>query len=155
MRFLFYDRVTKLEKNKQIVGTTTFSLSAEYHRGHFARIALIPGSLYIEAMAQLLGWLIVYSHDFQLSAIMSMIEDVQVPSQSRPGFEAHVFGELQSTCATDSVGRAWVENQEGRIASMDRILYSHFPQENSGELESRFHYFSGLTNFCSGMDEVC
>ena len=87
MRFLLYDRVTKLEKHKAIAGVSTFALSAEYHRGHFNRRALVPPSIFIEAMAQLLGWLIIVSHNFQLSAIMTVLEDVVLPTASRPGFE--------------------------------------------------------------------
>lgn len=146
MRFLFYDRVTKIEKYQEINAITTFSLSAEFHRGHFRRNPLIPGPLYIEAMAQLLGWLINYSYDFQLIAIMSLIEGVKVPAQTRPGFEALIHAELTSTCSTDSVGRAWIEAKGQKIATMDRALYSHFPHDDPDELATYFRYYSGLTD---------
>ena len=41
-------------------------------RRHFSKKALVPGVIMIEAMAQVLGWLVIYSHDFRISAVMSL-----------------------------------------------------------------------------------
>jgi 3-hydroxyacyl-[acyl-carrier-protein] dehydratase len=145
MRFLFYDKITKIEKGKSIVGVKTFALSEEFFRGHFSKIALIPGVILIEAMAQLLGWLIIYSHDFKLSAIMSLIEDVTISSSHlRPGFKADIHAEIVSTSRRDSLGRARVYVDNELIASMNRIIYSHFHKVNPEELLERFRYYSGL-----------
>jgi 3-hydroxyacyl-[acyl-carrier-protein] dehydratase len=35
MRFLFYDKITEIEKGKSITGVKTFALSEEFHRGHW------------------------------------------------------------------------------------------------------------------------
>ena len=69
MRFLFYDSVISIEKGKSIVGVKAFPLSEEFYGAHFRKSALVPGVILIEAMAQLLGWLIIYSHDFKISSI--------------------------------------------------------------------------------------
>jgi 3-hydroxyacyl-[acyl-carrier-protein] dehydratase len=138
MRFLFYDKITEIEKGKSITGVKTFALSEEFHRGHFSKIALVPGVILIEAMAQLL------SHDFQLSAIMSLIEDVKVPTRLRPGFKADIQAEIISTSRRDSLGRALVSVEGKPIASMNRIIYSHFHKINREELMERFRYYSGL-----------
>lgn len=144
MRFLYYDRVTNIEKGKSIAGVKTFSLSEEFFRGHFGKIALVPGVIFIEAMAQLLGWLIIYSHDFKLSAIMSLIEDVDIPFNLRPGFKADIHAEIISTSSRDSLGKAEVYVDGKLIASMNRIIYSHFHKVNPEELSDLFHYYSGL-----------
>ncbi len=144
MRFLFYDRVTKMAKGKSIAGIKTFALSEEFHRGHFSKVALIPGVIFIEAMAQLLGWLIIYSHDFKISAIMSLIEDVDVPSKLRPGFKADIYGEIISTSKRDSLGKAQIYADGELIASMNRIIYSHFHKVNPEALKEHFRYYSGL-----------
>jgi 3-hydroxyacyl-[acyl-carrier-protein] dehydratase len=144
MRFLFYDRVTKIEKGKSITGVKTFALSEEFHRGHFSRIALVPGVILIETMAQLLGWLIMYSHDFKLAAIMSLIEDVTVSSHLRPGFKADIQAEIISTSRRDSLGRARIYADGELIASMNRTIYSHFHKISPEELMDRFRYYSGL-----------
>ncbi|GAB4482693.1 MAG: hypothetical protein OHK006_01730 [Thermodesulfovibrionales bacterium] len=144
MRFLYYDRVLTIEKGRSISGVKTFSLSEEFLRGHYRKVALVPGVIQIEAMAQLLGWLIIYSHDFRLSSIMSLVEDVTVTSTLRPGFRADIFGEIVSTSKRDSLGRAWIEVDGKRIATMNRIIFSHFHKVNSDELKDRFCYYSGF-----------
>lgn len=144
MRFLYYDRVLAIEKGRSIAGVKTFSLSEEFLRGHYRKLALVPGVIQIEAMAQLLGWLIIYSHDFRLSSIMSLVEDVTVTSTLRPGFRADIHGEIVSTSKRDSLGRAWIEVDGRRIATMNRIIFSHFHKVNSDELKDRFCYYSGF-----------
>ncbi len=144
MRFLYYDKVDNIEKGKTITGVKTFTLSEEFFRHHFKKQALVPGVIYVEAMAQLLGWLIIYSHDFKLSAIMSLVEDVSVAPALRPGFSAEIHGEIISTSRRDSLGRAWITVDDKTIASMDRIIYSHVQKVNSEDLMNLFYYYSGI-----------
>lgn len=146
MRFLFYDSVTDIEKGKSIAGVKTFSLSDEFLKGHYKKVAIVPGVIMIESMAQLLGWLIVYSHDFQLSAIMSMIEGVTVSSDLRPGFKADIRAEIISTSKRDSLGRAEMYSDGRLIASLDRIIYSHLQTSDPKKLSEIFKYYSGLKN---------
>ncbi len=144
MRFLYYDKVNNIEKGSSITGTKTFTLSEEFFRRHFTKKALVPGVIYIEAMAQILGWLVIYSHDFTLSAIMSLVEDVTISSQLRPGFTAELHGEIISTSRRDSLGRAWITVDGEIIASVDRIIYSHVHKVNSEDLVRLFEYYSGF-----------
>lgn len=144
MRFLFYDSITHIEKNKSITGVKSFSLSEEFLRKHYAKKALVPGVIMIEAMAQLLGWLIIYSHDFRLSAIMSLVENANVTSTLRPGFTAEIRAELISTSIRDSLGRAEMLIEGKAIASIDRIIFSHIHSVNEDELKKRFAYYSGI-----------
>ena len=144
MRFLYYDKVNNIEKGKSITGIKTFTLSEEFLRGHFKKAALVPGVIYIEAMAQILGWLVIYSHDFKLSAIMSLVDDVKISPKLRPGFTAELHGEIISTSRRDSLGRAWITVDGELIASMDRIIYSHVHKVNSENLVRLFEYYSGL-----------
>ncbi len=150
MRLLLYDRVVKLEKHAAITGVKNFALSEEFYRGHYAKIALVPGVILIEAMAQLLGWLIIYSHDFRLSAIMSVLEGAWVRPRLRPGFQAHIHAEIVSTSSEDSLGKAWMDAEGRVIASLDRIIYSHFHAVDPAELSQRFRYYSGLSGSPGG-----
>ena len=144
MRFLFYDSVISMEKGKSIVGVKTFPLSEEFYRGHFKKKAIVPGVILIEAMAQLLGWLIIYTHNFRISSIMSLIEDVNIPSDLRPGCKADIHGEIVSTSKRDSLGRARIYVDRREIAFVNRIIYSHFYKVNPEELEDLFCYYSGV-----------
>jgi 3-hydroxyacyl-[acyl-carrier-protein] dehydratase len=144
MRLLLYDRVVAITKGESILGIKSFALSEEFHRGHFTKIALVPGVLLLEAMAQLLGWLIIYSHDFALCPIMSVVEGVALPPRLRPGFQAQIHGEIVSTSPQDSLGRAWMRVEGDVIASMDRIIYSHFRGPGPADLREWFRYSGGL-----------
>lgn len=144
MRFLYYDKIDNIEKGRTITGVKTFTLSEEFFRRHFTKRALVPGVIYIEAMAQLLGWLIIYSHDFRLSAVMSLVEDADVAPDLRPGFRAEIHGEIISTSLRDSLGRAWITVDGEKVASMERIIYSHVRKVDSRDLTNLFYYYSGI-----------
>ena len=152
VRFLLYDRVLRLDKGKSILGVKSFALSEEFHRGHFGRIALVPGVMLIEAMAQLLGWLIICSHDFTVSPIMSLVEGVSLRPRLRPGFQAQIEAEITSTSSKDSLGKARMSVGGEVIASMDRIIYSHFPAGDPADLRDRFRYYSGLPGPVDGTE---
>lgn len=144
MRFLYYDAVTEIEKGKSITGAKTFTLSEEFFRGHYQKVALVPSVIMIEAMAQLLGWLIIYSHDFRLMPIMSLIEEVTLTPTLRPGFRAQIQGQILSTSERDSLGKAQMVAEGRVIASLGRIIYSHVHQVTPADLARLFEYYSGL-----------
>ena len=144
MRLLFYDSVSALAKGESIRGAKSFASSEEYLRRHFGKKALVPGVVHIEAMAQLLGWLVMHAHDFRVSAIMSLVEDVVVPPRLQPGVTVEIHGEIVSTSARDSLGRAWMTLDGKTIATMNRIIYSHVRVADPGVLLDLFCYYSGL-----------
>ncbi len=143
MRLLLYDRITGLCPGEWIRGIKTFCLSEEFFRGHFSKEALIPGVMFIETMAQLLGWLIIHTHDFRLSAVMSLIEDVKVAPDLRPGFSAEIYGQLISTSKSDSLGSAVLSVDGREIASIGRIIYVHSPARDQNALRELFRYYGG------------
>lgn len=144
MRFIFFDRITRLEKGKAAEAIKTFSLAEECCHGHFNRVPVVPGVLFIESMAQVLGWLINYSHDFKLLSIMSLIEGVKVPSDFRPGATVRVSAEIVSTSSRDSIGRAWVHSSSGAtVAWIDRIIYTHRGDVDAATLRDWFRYCNG------------
>jgi 3-hydroxyacyl-[acyl-carrier-protein] dehydratase len=143
VRLLLYDRITSLDPGRSITGIKTFSLADECFRRHFKKEALVPGVMYIEAMAQLLGWLIVYTHDFRLQSVMSLIEDVKVAPGLKPGFSAEISGQLISTSSLDSLGSARMMADGREIASIGRIIYVHSLNADQQRLRSWFHYYGG------------
>jgi 3-hydroxyacyl-[acyl-carrier-protein] dehydratase len=143
MRLLLYDRITILAPGESITGIKTFCLSEEYFRRHFSKEALIPGVMFIEAMAQLLGWLIIHTHDFRLSAVMSLIEDVKVAPDMKPGFSAEISGRLLSTSRSDSLGAARMSVDGREIASIGRIIYVHSGKADQDALRRMFRYYGG------------
>ena len=143
MRLLLYDRITSLVPGESITGVKTFSLADEFLRKHFRKEALVPGVMYIEAMAQLLGWLVIHTHDFRLSAVMSLIEEVTLAPDLRPGFSAEISGRIISTSSSDSLGSARICVDGREIASMGRIIYVHSSKVDPEQLKSMFRYYGG------------
>ncbi|MBI5102581.1 MAG: hypothetical protein HZB33_12210 [Nitrospirae bacterium] len=144
MRFLFYDSVVEIDKGRYIKGKKSFALSEEFLRRHFTKKAVVPGVIHIEAMAQLLGWLVIYSHDFRVSAVMSLIQGVTVHPRLKPGVTVEIHGEIISTSRRDSLGKAWVTLDGHTIASLERIIYSHVEKVDPQALIERFCYYSGM-----------
>ena len=147
MRFLFYDKVAELEKGRFIVGSKAFALSEEFHERHFSKVPCVPGVILIEAMAQLLGWLISYSYDFKVFGIMSVLEGVEVAAKLRPGVQAQIRAEIIATTQKDTLGKAWMEAAGGRVAAVERIIYRHFVEEAPSRLARQFSYYSGMKEF--------
>ena len=144
MRFLFYDTVTQIEKGVSITGVKSFSLTEEFLRGHYEKRAIVPSVLLLEAMAQLLGWLIIYSHDFRLSTFLALAEDAIVAPDLRPGFSAEIHAELISTSKRDSLGKVSMCVGGREIARVNRIIYGHVSRVRPEDLRRLFGYYSGL-----------
>jgi 3-hydroxymyristoyl/3-hydroxydecanoyl-(acyl carrier protein) dehydratase len=144
MRFLLFDRITELEAGRRIVGVKTFTLAERAPCDHFPRSPLVPASMLVEAMAQLLGWGVIHAHDFQLMAILCLLDEVTVRTPlPGPGFAATVGGELLSTSDQDSLGRAWLEVGGERVASAGRVIYRHFRPVDSEELRRQLASWRG------------
>ena len=141
VRFLFCDRIEKIEKGKAIEGVKSFSISEEFLQDHFYKRPLVPSVIYIESMAQLLGWLISYSRDFAVHPVISILEGVKAEADLGPGFTAHMRGEIISTSETDSLGKAELTLEGECIASIDRMIYSHFACPDPALFSKRFTYF--------------
>ncbi len=150
MRFLFCDRILRTVKGECIEGIKAFSLSEEFLNEHFPAAPLVPAAIFLETMAQFLGWLILYSHDFQCFPIISLLEDVQAVPNRRPGFEAHVSARILSTSKTDSLGRAEIRVDGQTIARANRMIYSHFSVSDSEALKKQFHSMVQSQGFAGG-----
>jgi len=143
MRFLFCDRIVKITKGEFMEGIKVFSLSEEFLNGHFERRPLVPGTILIETMAQSLGWLINYSHDFQFMPIITLLENVEASQTMTPGFEARVQSRMLSTTSTDSLGQAEIHVDGEIIARADRMIYRHFPVSDPLPLINQFNLIAG------------
>ena len=143
MRFLLFDRVTNLEPGRRIEGVKCVTLTEEYLNHHFERRPVVPGPLVVEAMIQLLGWCVITKHDYTLSVVLSVLEDVTPSEPLRPGYEIRLFGELMGTNPKGSMGRAWAEIDGEEVASVGRVLYAHIPHPDPDVLQQRFRLYGG------------
>lgn len=143
MRFLLFDRITHLEPGKRIEGVKCVSLTEEFHRGHDDRMPCMPGSLVIEAMVQLTAWCAIAKHDYRLSCVLSMLDDVTVPADLRPGSTLHITGELLGTNPKGSFAKTTASVDGMEVASIGRVLYAHIPMPDPEILRERLRYFGG------------
>ena len=141
MRFLLFDRITHLEPGKRIEGVKCVSMTEEFLRGHFDRAPCMPGSQVIEAMVQLTAWAAIAKHDYKLSCVLSMLDDVKVPADIRPGTTIHITGELMGTNPKGSFAKATATVDGEVVASIGRVLYAHVPMPDPDTLRERLSYF--------------
>ena len=138
MRFLLVDRIKEAARGERVVGLKTFPLSEACLNAHFRRAPRVPGAMLIEAMAQIAGWLVVYTHDFKTSCVISLIEDVEVASDLPPGAALEIHGEMIDTNRQASLCRARVEKDGVVVARAGRFIYPHFPNDDPEGLRERF-----------------
>ena len=144
MRFLLFDRVTSVEPGRRITTVKTFSMADEHLNGHFPRRAIVPGTMVLEAMLQSLGWLVMRTHEFRVLPFFSMLEDLTVPPDLRPGVSLAITGELLSTHAMGSMGCAEATIDGKSVASIGRVIYGHHPAANPEEARRRFACYGDL-----------
>jgi 3-hydroxyacyl-[acyl-carrier-protein] dehydratase len=143
MRFLLLDRITRVETGRAIEAVKCVSLTEECFRGHFTRAALVPTSLLVESMAQLLGWLIVSTHGFRVFVVLTVLEDVFLSPDVRPGDRIELKGELLATNPKGSMGRATATVDGKVVASAGRVLYGQFPHPDPESVKARFRLAGG------------
>ena len=143
MRFLLFDRVTRLDPGKRIEGVKNVSMTEECLRGHFERAPLFPGSLLVEAMVQLLGWLAIERHEFRLSTVLSILEDVEVAPALPPGSRIELVGELAGSNRKGSVGKASAHCDGEQVGSIGRVVYAPAPHPDPEILRARLRYYGG------------
>ncbi len=136
MRFLYFDRIKEVVRGKRIVGVKTFPLSEAYLNGHFSRAPRVPGSILIEAMAQITGWLVVYTHEFKIPCVISLIDDVEVASDLCPGASVEIHGEIIDTNERASLCRARIEKDGVSVARAERFIYPHLSNDDSEGMDN-------------------
>jgi 3-hydroxyacyl-[acyl-carrier-protein] dehydratase len=149
MRFLFIDRVTGLERGRRITGIKSFASSESFLDAHFTRTALVPGVLLIEAMAQLLGWLVSYSQDFRCVAVLALISDVTVPAALKPGARAEIDARLLTTTESDSLGAATATVDGQIVARVGRLILHHVPLPAGETARDFFLQYAGVDDLSS------
>ncbi|WP_159080428.1 hotdog family protein [Nocardia suismassiliense] len=146
MRFLLYDRVLEATKGESMIAVKHVSLTEDHLSDGYAGRRLLSGSLLLESMAQVAGWLVHFSTDFTVSAFLCLIDRAEIVGELPPGramrVEACMLGlskrwaQLSCTAYDEGVLVA-------RIARLNYVLQDiHDPAEVAAE-ENRFRYYSG------------
>ena len=94
MRFLFFDEILEHEPGRRALGKKTFSFDGHYFNQHFSRRPIVPGTLVMEAVAQVAGWLNFVTHDERIRTVVALVEEARLLRQIRVGETAHLAAEF-------------------------------------------------------------
>jgi len=96
MRYLFIDRILRLEANKQISAIKNVALSDDVFLEHFVGYPVMPGALLIEALAQAGTALLEVSTHFKKKALPVMIDQAKFRALVRPGDQLKIVATILS-----------------------------------------------------------
>jgi UDP-3-O-[3-hydroxymyristoyl] N-acetylglucosamine deacetylase/3-hydroxyacyl-[acyl-carrier-protein] dehydratase len=111
--FLMVDRVTKIEGNK-VTGIKNVTANEPYFQGHFPGHPIMPGVMQLEAMAQVVGILMLrQAENFGKLAYFMSAENVKWRKPVRPGDTLVIEAEM--TKSRGKIGKAkgvcYVDNE--------------------------------------------
>jgi UDP-3-O-[3-hydroxymyristoyl] N-acetylglucosamine deacetylase/3-hydroxyacyl-[acyl-carrier-protein] dehydratase len=120
--FLMVDRITRIEGN-QITGLKNVTVNEPFFQGHFPGHPIMPGVLQLEAMAQVVGILMLRQADnFGKLAYFMSAESVKWRKPVRPGDTLIIDAEL--TKSRGRIGKAkGVCSVNGEVVSEAEITF--------------------------------
>jgi len=100
MRFYLLDRITECVPGEVARGIKNVTLSEDFMEEHFAGIPVMPGTLILESLAQLSGYLLAvtqYPDDpHKHKAVLSTVEKAKFRKVVRPGDQLALESRLLS-----------------------------------------------------------
>jgi 3-hydroxymyristoyl/3-hydroxydecanoyl-(acyl carrier protein) dehydratase len=125
MRFFAFDRVIVAERGKRLTAVKAFSLMDGYLGDHYPRRPVLPGSLVVEALAQVGGMLNLLNHDFAVEMVLMLVDGVRFadpPPQGEPlTLEVRMRYDHPYGATMDGVATA-----DGRpVATVGRLVFAH------------------------------
>jgi 3-hydroxymyristoyl/3-hydroxydecanoyl-(acyl carrier protein) dehydratase len=96
MRFLLIDRIIEVKKDNMASGIKNLTMNEDYFEHHFPFFPIMPGMLMVESMVQLASWLLSFSRDFKVFALLRSISDAKFRKPVQPGDSLTVQVQLKS-----------------------------------------------------------
>ncbi len=109
MRFIFIDRITRMEREKMAIGIKNLAMSEDYFEHHFPFFPVMPGVLMLEAMTQLSSWLVSYSTEFKFFGLLSKLDEAKFRHSVQPGDSLEVQVE-------------WIERTDTNVVFRGKVL---------------------------------
>lgn len=142
MRFFLVDRVDAIEPGRSVSGIKNLTLSDEVFFDHFPQYPTYPGSLLIEAMAQLGGLLAECSYHAEYPdtrrAVLAQVDRAQFHATCGPGDQLRLEGRLASLLSAAARVEASAQRGTETIASAQltfRLVNVDAPQLHRQRLE--------------------
>jgi 3-hydroxyacyl-[acyl-carrier-protein] dehydratase len=127
VRFLLFDKMLRVDPGKGGVGLKSVSLGEGFFAGHLGRLPTMPEPLIIESLAQVGGWIIAVSSNFQHVAIMVRLDKATFFRSVYPGDQLTLNVEITAMSEEASTIEGAVEVGGARVAQVDRLMYVLYP----------------------------
>ena len=85
MRYLLVDRVTSWERGVSMEGVKNVTMSEDFLEYHFPRFPVMPGSMILEALVQLSGWLEAAGSECGRWFLLERVETIKYYGFALPG----------------------------------------------------------------------
>ncbi len=147
MRYLMVDRILEVEKGSRAVGLKNVSQSEDVFNHHFPEMAVMPGALTLEAMAQTGGRLICLSRDFQVRPMLLAVDKARFKKQILPGDQMRIEVNLMAMGSRMAEVSA-VVNVEGSAAAeaMLKFVLTEADETVSAQLRKQFEQLMRSSN---------
>ena len=144
MRYLMVDRVTSWESGKSMEGVKNVTLSEDFFEFHFPRFPVMPGSMILESLVQLSGWLEGASSGFSRWFLLEEVRTVKYYGFALPGDQIALRVEAAGAEGGLSLykGFATVEDERRVVVDFSGRVVDLKDYEDPGEQE---HLFGILT----------
>jgi 3-hydroxyacyl-[acyl-carrier-protein] dehydratase len=117
MRFLLIDRIIEVKKDNMATGIKNLTMNEDYFEHHFPFFPLMPGVLMVESMVQLASWLLSFSRDFKVFALLQSLSDAKFRKPVQPGDSLTVQVQLDSLKDVTVSCRGKITLQDKAIAT--------------------------------------
>jgi len=144
MRFIFVDRIIKMEREKVASGIKNLAMSEDYFEHHFPFFPVMPGVLMLETMVQLSSWLISYSTEFNFFGLLSKLYDAKFRRSVQPGDSLEIQVDWIERTNTGIVFRGRVLRGADMIAEarFENKLIGTEQNEEKASLEKLYHFLT-------------
>ena len=125
--FLMLDRVVDFEPGKRIVAIKNVSANEIHFLGHFPSVAIMPGVLIVEALAQCLHVLDALSRDADAAAYTPQLKylgsvNMTFMKPALPGDQLHLEVDILKLMARGVMGSAVARVEGNAIAKGELVL---------------------------------
>jgi len=140
VRYLLVDRITEWEAGRFMAGVKNVTLSEDVFEYHFPRFPVMPGSLLLEALAQLAGWLEGAGTGFEGWLLLERIRSVKYYGFALPGDQVAL--RVEAAGEEDGLrlfkGTAQVEGQRRAVVEFAARPVRLADYEDPGEQRALF-----------------
>ena len=105
MRYLLVDRIERIQAGTSIEGWKNVAMSEDFLEWHFPERPVVPGTVVLEAFAQLAGWLEASSSSFERWFLLDRVASARYFGLAVPG--DRIVLRLDAVPAADPGRRAY------------------------------------------------